>query len=437
MKTGTGERAVSDSDGPPASPSPSWQELARRTGALPLGLAQLGQTFGLYLTLMALTVGAARIGHDRVFGLAALFVTMALPSIFLGPLIAPLVEGWNKRTVMWVGQVGKALSLAGAALFPGIWALAIAGFLVMAFHTLYLPGYRSLLSDVAQGDDQVRLTSLIHTGVEAAQMIGVGLGGAVAVFAAVSGALWLGAVVFAGSALAVTLLPRTFTGLTAMPSPAVALAPRPSYIEQIRVGMRAVGAAPTAVQILLVMAGVSIASYILNPILVLVPARILHVSLWWYPVFEVSQGLFGLLLGGLMAARLPIPPRRLMGWGFFTLGLAFVALSLSRSGILDIVIYGVAGLAQMAEFPTAMALYRNQFQAPVRVRAASTYSLVVSVSQVIGAILAGVLVHRTGVAGAVAVAGGVILLAAGLGAALHLFQDAAPAREPASAAVPS
>ncbi len=423
---------------------PSWRELLRRPGALGLGLSQVGQTLAFYLTIMALTVGAARMGDEHVLGLSALFVAMALPPIFVGPLVAPWVERQNKRTMMRLGQFGKSLTLLVVALFPGLGTLAVGGFLIMAFHTIYLPGYRSLLSEVAQGDDQIRLTSAIHTGTTAMQLVGMGLGGVLAIFTHVEWAVAAAGVVFALSASATVLIPRTLSGLASGrpsgtgsdwrsqsrgSSTSRKAALEPSYGRQIREGVRAVSGAPVAVRLLMVMGVLSLAIYVMNPVLVLIPRRVLGVPLWWYPTFEVTQAVFAMLLGGILSARLSLPSPRLMGLGMLACGTAVVALALSRSAILDAAIYAVIGLAQMAQLPVAMALYRNQFPLPVRARAAATYSMVVGAAQALGSAFAGILTHDLGVAGALGAAGVGILVAAGIGLWTGLFR-ASEAREP-------
>jgi len=306
----------------------------------------------------------------------------------------------------------------------------VGGLLVTGFHTVYLPAYRSLLAEVAEGEEQVRLTSLIHTGTTAMQMVGMGLGGAVAVFGQVSGALWLGAAVFALSALATRAIPPAMTGVGAKAGSAGA----DGYLHRLREGWEAVARAPLALRILAVMACTAVASYVLNPVLVLIPGRLLGAPLWWYPVFEVAQNLCGILLGGILAARLPLPPRRLMGLGFLGLGLAVLGLAVSRSAAVDVGLYALVGLAQMAELPVAMALYRGQFPLAVRARAAATYSMTVGIAQLVGAVLAGLAAHALGVAGAIGVSAGILFLATALGAAIHLFREEDAAKPVAASA---
>lgn len=412
-----------------AAPTVSIRDLAQRPGVLGLGLGQAGQALGRFLTLIALTVGVARLGHDHVFGLAALFVFLALPTILIEPFLGPLVEGWNKRTAMIAGQLGKAASLGVIAFFPGIWTMALAGLLMTLFHGIYLPAYRSVLSGVAQGDEQVRLTSLIHTATTAMQMVGVGLGGAIAVLGTPSAALGVGALAFAASAAMELLVPRSLTGLAAPGASGGAVpgsAREPSYMARLREGIRAVADAPLALRILLVLSLVSVSAYILNPVLVLMPGRVLHIPLWWYPVFEISQGLFGVILGGVVSSGLPLPARRLIGFGLVTMGLALVGLAVSRSAVLDVAIYGVIGLSQMAVVPAAHGLYRNQFSVPVRSRASATLNASLATMQAVGAVLAGVLAHGLGVTAAVAAAGVLVFVAAAVGAVAHLFGEDRP-----------
>jgi MFS family permease len=360
--------------------------------------SRTGQSFGHWLSLLGLMVLSARLGHASALGPASVTFAAALPPVFLGPWVAPLVERWDKRRTLVVAQTVRAVVLAAVVARPGVATLAVAALGVAAVHTFYLPAYRVVLAEmVPHAPHQLRVTAFLRGTETAAQLTGSAGGTLLAAFLPPPVLLFTSAALFLASAAFSARLPAL-----AMPPGG---AKKGGYARELAEGFSAVRASRVGLSILLLNGGFSVAAYLANPLVVVVPTRLLGGPLWWYSVFEVASGLAAMGLSAILAAGEGRSPRTLMALGLGTVGPALWAMAASHSLWLDVFLAAWQTAAGICLVTPAMALYRLEFLPHLRARASSVYSFTVGVGQLLGTVLAGELGTRLGIAPALFLSG--------------------------------
>gem|GEM_PF-3008509 len=410
----------------------SWRQLASAPGLGAMVGSRTAQAFGRSFTPIALQVAAVRLGRGEPLVLSAILLASFVPAIVLGPFAGVLAERWNKRrTVAWA-QVSRVAFVLLAAAAPSVPAFVATSLLLGISQAIYQPAYRALFPEVAGGDDlHLRATAMSQALEQVAAVVGTAVAAFAVVFVGIRPAFALDALVLAVSASLAFAVPRRFTGKAA-DGPGAG-----GVWRQLVEGFTAVGERRLARQLAGLMAAVTVGAVMMNPVLVLVPRKLLHAPVWWFGVFELVQAAAMALLGGLIASGLRLPRRTLVLGGFALCGVSVLGLALSRSIAADIALYVLFGLANMAFLAPVSAMYRLQFPLALRARGSAVYSSVVGVAQALGVVAGGVAAAALSVGAGLAIAGAWIVVATGAALVLGLLRDAdqAPPAGPVAAAV--
>lgn len=361
--------------------------------------SRTSQMFGTAFTPIALQLAAVRLGHGVPLVMSAILFASFLPAIVLGPPVGAMVERWDKRRTMFWAQLARGVALLFVVLSASVATFVAVAFLMGISDIFYRPAYRALLPEIAVGDDlHVRATGLLSAVEKVGSLTGVGLGTLLVVGVGIGPAFALDAAVLGLSALCVLAVPKAFSGKSADEAAA-------GVWRGMLEGFRAVRERPLARDLVVGAGLVTLGLLMVNPLLVLIPRDLLHAPVWWFGVFEFAQGLAMAAFGGLIAGGLAVPRRTLILGGFLLCGLTAAALGLSRSALLDVVIYIFAGFGNMAWLAPLLALYRLAFPLSLRARGGAVYSAVLGVAQAVGVAAGGLLATAVGVEAGLLVAG--------------------------------
>lgn len=146
-----------------------------------LWTGQFISQIGNRIYLMALAwYFVAILHHDG--GLLTLFIISSLPSLLFGVFIGPLVERWNKKTVIIISDIVSGLLTASLALMmwtehvhePTIYVIC---FLLNVSNLFFSPSVNSILPAILQRENYQKGTSMIKMIAFLGQILGAAVGG--------------------------------------------------------------------------------------------------------------------------------------------------------------------------------------------------------------------------------------------------------------------
>ncbi|MGN1212301.1 MAG: MFS transporter [Candidatus Cryptobacteroides sp.] len=111
-----------------------------------------------------------------------LFVISSLPSLLFGTLIGPLVEKWNKKTVIVVCDTisGILTGILATMIYFGynsLWIIYLISFLLNTVNLFFSPSVNSILPTVIPADHYRQGTSLMKMMTFLSQIMGAAVGG--------------------------------------------------------------------------------------------------------------------------------------------------------------------------------------------------------------------------------------------------------------------
>lgn len=270
---------------------------------------QLISLLGSALTSFALGVWVfQRTGSETQFALTFLF--LVLPRVLLGPFAGALVDRWDRRIAMIVGDTGAALSTFAVALllFAGrleVWHVYLATAMSTAFGTIQRPAYSATVSLLIPKDQLGRASGMRRIAASTAELLAPALAGLLVITIGIERVILMDVATFF---IAVTTLL-----IVRFPLPPKTYAPRdaePSLWREAQDGWRYIAARPGLRGLMLMYAGTSFfgmtTEVLLTPYMLAMNSP---AALGWV----VSATGAGLLLGGLLLTVWGGPKRRVIG----------------------------------------------------------------------------------------------------------------------------
>jgi MFS family permease len=351
----------------------------------------LGQTvsqIGSGLTGFALGVWVYQTtGSALQFALIALF--SVLPRIVLSPLAGVLVDRWNRRWAMIIGDSGAAIGTVMIALlfFSGrleVWQIYIAVAVSSAFSTLQWPAYAAITPQLVSKENLGRANGMIQFGRAASEILSPVLAGILVLSIGMQGIILIDVAtfVFAVATLMVIRLPQS--------KQRVDSSTRDSFRRELVYGWTYLQARPGLMALLAFFAVVNFVWAMLGA--VLTPMMLGFTSPDWLGVIISVAGL-GMLTGSLVMSGWGGPKRRINGVLGFELvsGISFIVMGLRPS------VWLVALGAFAAHFAIAIgsscnqALWQSKVAPQVQGRVFATQQMVTQAAAPAGFILAGFL----------------------------------------------
>lgn len=307
-------------------------------------------------------IAVALLVHDSTgsaFAASATYACSYLSWLVAGPLLSALADRYPRRRLMVACDLARA-ALVAVLVVPGLPLPAV--FAVLVLVGLLAPPFDAakgaLLPEILEGDRYVSGSALVNTLVQAAQVAGFLLGGAVVAAATARGALVLDATSFLLSALLLTLGVRERRGA----------APRGrSLARDAAEGVRVVVRDPV-LRRLLGFGLVGMAATIVPEGLAVPVSRAVGGSAFTAGALTAALPA-GFLVGSLLVLRVP-PERRGALLGPLTLAtcLPLVLTPLASSGVAVGVLWALAGAGSAVQL-VANATYMTSAPPAMRARA--------------------------------------------------------------------
>jgi MFS family permease len=322
-------------------------------------LGQLISSLGDRIHQVALVFLVAGATGSSPLALGLVFAAMTVPTFLVGPVAGALVDRWSRKRVM-VGSdlIRAALVIAiPAAATVHIGLVFGLVFLMAGASSFFRPARAAALPQIVPDKDLLTANSAMWVADTFSDLAGYGLGGLFVAFLgpALALAFWLdGATYLASAALvAAVTIPRL-----RRPGPAT------SILADLVAGWRFLrGEAvlfTTTVQAVIAEYGLG-ALTALSPLLIAAQPLGDMDAPTAYGLFEMFMGVGlvggGVVLGGL-ATRLPKGPSIIAA--FTAMGVALIALALTRNLFVALTLAGVAGVANVTFVVPSQTLFQQR-----------------------------------------------------------------------------
>lgn len=130
-----------------------------------LWVAQVVSAFGDWVGLFAVTALAATISKQPEAATALVLTARVAPSFFIGPFMGVIVDRYDRRIVMRVADLARALVFCCLPFLTTLWQLILVSLLLEVFTLMWSPAKEALVPRLVPRD---RLTTANSLGVLAA-----------------------------------------------------------------------------------------------------------------------------------------------------------------------------------------------------------------------------------------------------------------------------
>jgi len=194
------------------SPSTS-RPLRRNTAFLCLWWSETISFFGSAVTVVALPLLAVKVLQATPLQVGLLVAMENVAWLVLGLPAGVWVDRWDKRRVVVVSDCARAFLLATVpvAALAGLLSLGqlyVVSLSIGVFTIFFSIAHQTFLPTIVEKEDLVAANGRTSASKSAADILGPGIGGALAQFLTPAGALLADAVSFAGSALLLARVPK-------------------------------------------------------------------------------------------------------------------------------------------------------------------------------------------------------------------------------------
>lgn len=293
---------------------------------------QVVSTLGTNLTGFALGVWVyQQTGSATKFALIALVTT--LPGMLLAPLAGALVDRWDRRRAMILGDTGAgcATLLLAALLWAdqlALWHIYLLLSLGSAFATLQWPAFTAATTQLVPREQLGRASGLTQTGTGVAELLAPVLAGALVGAIGLDGVVWIDVVTFlvAVGTLLVVRIPRP-------PASAEGAAARGHLLREAVAGWTYIRLRPGLLALLVLLAATNFSMGLMQ---VLVTPMILSFTNAAVLGRVLSAAGLGMLAGSVVLSVWGGPRRRVTGILvlLFVQGLSLIAGGLRPSALL-------------------------------------------------------------------------------------------------------
>lgn len=331
-----------------------------------------------------------------------------LPDVLFGIVGGVLADTLDRRRLLTVVQGGLVVATSALA------ALTIAGRMTPALLLLFtfvigtgsvlgIPAYQSLVPDLVPRDQIPAAAQLSSININLARMIGPAIAGFLIASIGVGGVFALDAATFFMYGLVVALW---------RPNPNTTRQIPERFLSALRAGGRYVRYAPVVRRILFRAALFLVPASALWALLPLVASRRLDLGSSGYGLLLAALGV-GAVVGAsiLTKVRARLSPNGLIGLTGAVFAAALVAVILTRSTVVVVMVLLPAGMAWVGMLATVNTLLQLFLPRWVRARGLSVYQMVLFGAQGLGAVVWGLIADSFGLTFAFLVAAG--LMAAG------------------------
>jgi MFS family permease len=414
---------VGDLSGVEDDPLSASGALLRRGPFRLLWSGQVISNFGDALTSLALLLTAHHLTGSTA-AVAGVAIALALPQLLFGMAAGVLVDRWNRRRVMIVSDLVRAVLVLGFLAVTSadtLWLLYALAFVQAAVGTFFNPARAAVLPEIVPADRLLSANALSETSRVVAGMAGVAAAGALA---GLTGRLGLVFVVDAATFVASAALIARLPGMSAT----AARATRGVWAD-LADGVRLVLGSRRLVGVIVAATVVMLGLGAVNVLLVPFVVEVLDASETWFGALEAAQVASMVLAGGaLVVVGARFRPTTLISAGLVGVGLVVAAMAASTRpwhlmGLLFAVGWCVAPVQA-----SVTTILQTEVPAHSRGRAHASFGSMVGAAGLASMAVAGAVAEAVGIR-LVLIASGGVIVGAGLASAAVFRSVAKPQHE--------
>ncbi|KAF1678996.1 MULTISPECIES: MFS transporter [Bacillus] len=170
--------------------------------------SQTISSLGDWLHILAvLTLSAFQL-HASSLDMSFLMMSFAMPVIILGPVSGVLADRFDRKTIMFLSEIGRALTVVSCVYVSELWQLYVLLSLQSSFSSLFSPAKNGKLKELAPEahiQQAVSVSSMIDN---SAKVFGPALGGMLIAAVSIHSVFYINAGAFLLSAVILFFLPR-------------------------------------------------------------------------------------------------------------------------------------------------------------------------------------------------------------------------------------
>jgi MFS family permease len=182
--------------------------LRRNAGFRLLFAATIGSLLGTWLATIALTVELKNTTDSGTW-VAALLVSLFLPTVLIGLVAGPLVDRLQRRRLMIASDLLRAAVFCALPFIDAPAAIVALGAVAGVANGFFKPAVNAGLPNLVEEDQLERANALLQTAENVTWAAGPLIGGAVVAASGPHLAYWINAASFVFSALLVRMIPAS------------------------------------------------------------------------------------------------------------------------------------------------------------------------------------------------------------------------------------
>ena len=117
-----------------------------------LWFAQVISAFGDWVGLFAITALAASISGKPEAATALVLTARVAPSFFLGPFMGVLVDRYDRKILMRIADIARALVFIALPFVHSLWGLILASLILELFTLMWSPAKEALVPKLVPRD---------------------------------------------------------------------------------------------------------------------------------------------------------------------------------------------------------------------------------------------------------------------------------------------
>jgi MFS family permease len=371
--------------------------LKQRNFAL-LWFGQLISMIGDWVLLIALPFHIYNLTGSAL-ATGAMFMASALPRLLLGSVAGVFADRWDRRRMMIVADVLRALVLLPLLFVQSadlIWVIYVVAFVMTVISQFFFPAKSAIIPQLVGERELLAANSLTAVSDSVTRLIGPSLGGALLAWSGLTSVVIVDAVSFIVSGVMIWLIVMPPCEGVVIDTQSITttspLAKWMTFWREWLAGLRFVKGAQTLVALFVVTSVMTFADSIFTALMVPFAQNIMHITsleLGWLMTAQGIGGLVGGLLMGRMTKR--FSPQRLIMLAGFVDGLILLGIINSASLPIALVLIAIAGLPMVGMMVSINTLVQLGATDAYRGRVMGAFMTTSALTNIIGLALAGAL----------------------------------------------
>ncbi|GCE47232.1 putative MFS family arabinose efflux permease [Thermosporothrix hazakensis] len=387
--------------------------LAKKNYTL-LWLGQVVSMIGDWFLVVALPFYIYQL-TGSVLQTGIMYIVELLPRVLLGPVVGVFLDRWDKRKIMMITDLLRAVILLLMLLVRSadfVWIIYVVTILQAVMAQLFVPASMALIPMLVEKEQLIGANALSSFSESVTRLIGPPLGGAMLALLGLSGVVIADSVTYLFSACCIMLMAvqSTSKGQEAVVASGNALK---RLWSELLEGLVAIKQSKVVVGIFVIMGIMMVGQGLMNVMLVPFIEQMLHADAMAFSWLLTAQGA-GTLLGALLVSTLTkkVKPVILVSLGLISTGCTMLLLAFFPNLWLALGAIAIIGVLLAGCMVSIQTLLQISVDERYRGRVFSSFETIISLTMLVGLLASSGIGDRVGPAPLIAANGALAVIAA-------------------------